>query len=147
MRVQGILRASGVFIMNSFSGRVKCAARAALALGAIAVLLLATGCGSGSNNGGGGGGGNAGFSKASLNGHYAFTLRGIGTPDQINPFLFVEGGGVIPHGNGNLTAITEDFIENFQQGLGNQATGIYQINKDGSGDLQFNFGSNNIAQY
>jgi hypothetical protein len=134
--------------MSPFSGRAKCAARAALVLAAIAILLLATGCGSSSNNGGGGGGGgNQNFSKASLKGQYAFTLRGVGTPDQINPFLFVEGGVFTADGNGTLTTITDDFIENSTAGLNIQATGTYFVNPDGSGELTFTFGPGNTAKY
>ena len=53
--------------------------------------------------GGGGGGGNTGFTNASLKGQYAFTLRGVGTPDQVNSFFFVEGGVFTADGNGNLS--------------------------------------------
>ncbi|MFI5114565.1 MAG: hypothetical protein ACHP7J_05420 [Terriglobales bacterium] len=115
----------------------KCSPRLVTALAAMAILLTAVGCGSSSNSGGGGQ--NQGFTNVSLNGQYAFTLRGVGTPDGINPFFFVEGGVFTADGNGNLTAITDDFIENLTPALNNQATGIYKINKDGSGDLQFNF--------
>lgn len=131
--------------MNPFSWKLKCARRLAVALVAMASLIVAVGCGSSSNSGGGGQ--NQGFSNASLKGQYAFTLRGVGTPDRVNSFLFVEGGVFTADGNGNLTAITDDFIENLTPGLNNQATGIYQINKDGSGDLQFNFTNGTVAQY
>ncbi|MGB9073352.1 MAG: hypothetical protein WCC22_11990 [Terriglobales bacterium] len=132
--------------MNPFSCPLKCVLRLAVALVAIASLIAAVGCGS-SFNSGGGGGQNQGFSNASLNGQYAFTLRGVGTPDGVNAFLFVEGGVFTADGNGNLTAITDDFIENFQAGLNNQATGTYRINKDGSGDLLFKFTNGTQAQY
>src|SRR6266496_638684 len=133
--------------MNPFLSAVKkTAMRLAAALAVAGTLIFAAGCGSSFNSGGGGGGGNQGFSNASLNGHYAFTLRGVGTPDLRNTFFFVEGGVFTADGNGNLTAITDDFIENLTPGLNNQATGFYSINKDGSGDLQFNF-SNAPAQY
>jgi len=118
---------------------------------AVAILLLAAGCGfgGGGNGGGGGGGGgnNGNFTNASLKGQYAFTLRGVGTPDGVNSFFFVEGGVFTADGNGNLTSITDDFIENFTAGLNIPATGSYRINKDGTGDMQFNFGVNNVAQY
>jgi hypothetical protein len=129
------------------TGTVKRGPRWAAALVMAAILMVAVGCGSSSSNNGGGGGGNLGFGKASLNGHYAFTLRGIGTPDNVNSYFFVEGGVFTADGNGNLTSITDDFIENFQQGLNNQATGTYTINPDGTGDLTFNFGANGIALY
>jgi len=106
------------------------------------------GGGAGTGGGGGGGGGNNGnFTNASLKGQYAFTLRGVGTPDGVNSFFFVEGGVFTADGNGNLTSIADDFIENFTAGLNIQATGTYRINKDGTGDMQFNFGVNNVAQY
>ena len=137
--------------MNPFFGKSKCAARAAMALVAVATLLLAVGCGfggGGTGGGGGGGGGNNGnFTNASLKGQYAFTLRGVGTPDGVNSFFFVEGGVFTADGNGNLTSVTDDFIENFTAGLNIQATGTYRINKDGTGDMQFVFGVNNVAQY
>jgi len=121
-----------------------------MALVAIATLSLAVGCGfgGGGNGGGGGGGGNnSNFTDASLKGQYAFTLRGVGTPDGVNSFFFVEGGVFTADGNGNLTSVTDDFIENFTAGLNIQATGSYRINKDGTGDLLFNFGVNNVPQY
>jgi hypothetical protein len=136
--------------MNPLFGRSKCAARAAVAVAAIATLSLAIGCGfgGGGNGGGGGGGGNNGnFTNASLKGQYAFTLRGVGTPDGVNSFFFVEGGVFTADGNGNLTSVTDDFIENFTAGLNIQVTGTYRINKDGTGDLLFNFGVNNVPQY
>ena len=133
--------------MNSlpFRSGMKCAARLMAALAATAAFFLMGGCGSGVHLPTGGT--NQGFSNASLNGHYAFTLRGVGTPDNVNGFSFVEGGVFTADGSGNLTSITDDFIENFQSGFGLQATGTYTIRPDGSGDLTFNFGPNNFAQY
>ena len=127
--------------MNPLSILPKHAVRALVTLVAAGTLIVAAGCGSSGNNGGGGGGGNNGnFTNASLNGHYAFTLRGIGTPDGLNSFFFVEGGVFTADGNGNLTSITDDFIEDFQGTLNLPATGSYKINSDGSGDLLFNLG-------
>ena len=133
--------------MNCLPGGsgMKCAVRVMAALGVAAILLLAAGCGSSGHLVLGGS--NQGFSNASLNGNYAFTLRGVGTPDNVNAFFFVEGGVFTADGNGNLTSITDDFIENFQAGIGNQASGTYLIRPDGSGDLTFNFGANGVAQY
>jgi hypothetical protein len=127
--------------MNPFSGRAKCAARAAAVVAAMAVLLLAMGCGGSSNGGGGGGGGgNGGFSKASLNGHYAFTIRGFGLlPNLTQEDYFVEGGVFTADGNGNITAGTDDYVQSgvpFSDAL----TGTYTINQDGTGDLRLNFG-------
>ncbi len=134
--------------MNPLSIFPKSAVRLVAALVVAGTLLLAASCGGSSNGGGGGGGGgNQNFSKASLKGQYAFTLRGVGTPDQINAFLFVEGGVFTADGNGTLTAITDDFIQNFTAGLNNQATGTYIINPDGSGELTFNFANNTVAKY
>ena len=126
-------------------GMQKCAARLVAALAVVAVLFLAVGCGSSRHTNPGGS--NLGFTNASLSGHYAFTLRGVGTPDNANAFFFIEGGVFTADGNGNLTSITDDFIENFQPGLNNQATGTYTIRGDGSGDVAFNFGANGVAQY
>ena len=130
--------------MNPLSIFPKHAMRALLALVTAGTLLVAAGCGGGGNNGGGGGGGGGGngsFTNASLKGQYAFTLRGLGTPDLVNGFFFVEGGVFTSDGAGHLTAITDDFIENFTQSLNIQTTGTYFINTDGSGELTFNFGS------
>src|SRR5882724_4554416 len=134
--------------MTLFSSWKKCAVRAILMLAAVACLLLATGCGSGNGSiGGGGGGGNQGFSKASLNGQYAFTLRGIGSSDGFNVSFFVEGGVFTADGNGNLLAITDDFVDQFTATLNTQPTGTYVINPDGSGELRFDFGGGNLFRY
>jgi hypothetical protein len=137
--------------MASFSGRVKCAARAALVLAAIAVLLLATGCGSGSNNGGGGGGGNSGFSNASLNGSYAFSQRGYAIP-QSGQFLtdaFSEAGVFTADGQGHVTNVIDEFSQSgtFFPAKGAPITGGYTVNSDGTGLLQFNFGGNQFTNF
>jgi len=128
--------------MNPFSGRSKCASRGAMSSAAIAILLLAAGCGfGGGGNGGGGGGGNNGFGKASLNGQYAFTLRGFGLLPNSTTVedYFVEGGVFTADGNGNITAGTDDYV---QSGVpyNDSVNGTYTINQDGTGDLRLNFG-------
>ena len=50
-------------------------------------------------------------------------------------------------GDGNLTAITDDLIIASQAGLNTPATGIYKINSDGTGFLQFKFNGGASAQY
>lgn len=133
--------------MNPLSIFPKQAVRVLVTLVAVGTLIVAAGCGSsGNNNGGGGGGSNRGFTNASLKGQYAFTLRGIGTPDNVNSFFFVEGGVFTADGNGNLTAITDDFVQNFQA-FSDNITGVYSINQDGSGNVQFNFPSGTSALY
>ncbi|HEX7422542.1 MAG TPA: hypothetical protein VF311_01455 [Terriglobales bacterium] len=134
--------------MNPSSGKAKCAARAAMVTAAITTLLLAAGCGfgGGGNGGGGGGGGNSGFSNASLKGQYAFTLRGIGTPDNLNSFFFVEAGVFTADGNGKLTSGTDDLVENFTP-FSDNITGVYAINSDGSGNVRFDFPSGGSALY
>lgn len=128
--------------MNPFSHAAKGAARAAATLAAMAVLLLAVGCGfgGGGNGGGGGGGGNNGFSNASMNGHYAFTMRGYGLlPGSLTlADYFVEGGVLTADGNGHITAGTDDFVQN-NTFFSDPFTGIYSINSDGTGDVRFNF--------
>ena len=126
--------------MNPFSRRAKCAARATLVSAAIVTLLFATGCGSGNSNGGGGGGGDTGFSRASLNGSYAFTLRGFGLlPNStVQESYFVEGGVFTADGNGNITSGTDDYLQNFVP-FTDSVTGTYTVNKDGTGDLRLNF--------
>ncbi|MBZ5656104.1 MAG: hypothetical protein LAO56_12605 [Acidobacteriia bacterium] len=120
----------------------QCAPRLAMTLVAIAVLLTAVGCGDSVHivpiNGN--------FSDASLKGQYAFTLRGIGTPDNINSFYFVEAGVFTADGNGNLTAVTDDFVQDFQS-FSDNITGVYRINKDGTGDVQFNFSNGLFTQF
>jgi len=131
--------------MNPLTTSSKCI-RVMAALAAVGALIFAAGCGGGNDNGGGGGGNPGGFSKASLNGQYAFTLRGVGTPDNINSFFFVEGGVFTADGNGNITTGTDDFIEDFQE-FSDQITGSYRINTDGSGDIQFNFPGGGASLY
>lgn len=120
----------------------KCARRLLMALAAISGIFLTAGCGSGSLvivKGG--------FNKSSLKGSYAFTVKGYGLNNGTNVAanFFVEGGVFTSDGNGTITAGTDDFVE----AVGNtgatqvfqpaQITGIYVINSDGTGDLQFNF--------
>lgn len=129
----------------------KCVLRWATAAAMGVILISAVGCGNffgnnGGSGGGGGGGNNGGFTKASLNGHYAYTLRGIGTLDGVNSDLFVEGGVFNADGNGNITAGTVDFVANFQA-FSDQVTGSYRINTDGSGDIEFDFPQGGFAIY
>jgi len=125
------------------------ARRAGFLLSAVALLAFATACGSGnggSGGGGGGGGNNGGFSQSSLKGQYTFTLRGIGTPDLINSFFFVEGGVFTADGNGNITAGTDDIVFNFTA-FSDSVTGAYAINTDGTGNIQFNFPGGGSSVY
>jgi hypothetical protein len=118
----------------------KYAGRVLMTLAAISGILLIAGCGSGSPvivKGG--------FTNASLKGSYSFTVKGYGfnanTLAAAN--FFIEGGVFTADGNGTITAGTDDFVEavasTTQAFTGNAVTGIYSINKDGTGDLQFNF--------
>ncbi|MGB9205439.1 MAG: hypothetical protein WCB94_15885 [Terriglobales bacterium] len=126
--------------MNPLVGS-KCARRVLMALAAISGIFLTAGCGSG--------GGpvivKGGFSNASLKGSYAFTVKGYGLNSGTNAAanFFVEGGVFTSDGNGTITAGTDDFVEavgsTTQAFPGNAVTGVYSINKDGTGDLQFNF--------
>jgi hypothetical protein len=120
-------------------GMRKCAVRLVAALAAVATLLLAAGCGNGSNRIPGGS--NQGFTNASLNGHYAFTLRGFGLfPGNPNSEdYFVEGGVFTADGNGNITAGTDDFVQT-NVPFSDSVSGTYKVNTDGTGDLQLNFG-------
>ena len=119
-----------------------------MAVVAIATLLLAAGCGfgGGGNGGGGGGGGNNGFSYASLNGQYAYTLRGFGLlPGSLTQAdLFVEGGFFTADGNGHLTAGNDDLVQNSTL-FSDSMTGVYGINSDGSGDIRFDFAGGSIT--
>jgi hypothetical protein len=112
-----------------------------MVLAAMTGILLTVGCGSSGSpvpvKGG--------FSNASLKGSYAFTVKGYGLNNGTNAAanFFVEGGVFTADGNGNITAGTDDFVEavgsTTQAFTGNAVTGIYKINSDGTGDLQFNF--------
>ena len=138
--------------MNPFSGRSKCAARAAVAVVAIATLSLAVGCGfgGGGNGGGGGGGGNTGFSNAILNGQYVFSQKGLSiTQDLTAVDFFSEGGVFTADGNGNLTNIIDEFTQSgqFFTTFGAPLTGTYHINNDGTGLLTFNFGGNSSSNF
>jgi hypothetical protein len=127
--------------MNPLSIFPKHAVRALVTLVAAGTLIVAAGCGgSGNNNGGGGGGGSQGFSKASLNGRYAFTMRGYGLlPGSLTQAdYFVEGGVFTADGNGNITVGTDDFIQGGVP-FSDPITGTYVINTDGSGDLRLDF--------
>ena len=118
----------------------KRATRVLMALAAITSIFLTIGCGSGGNPiiiGKGG------FSNASLSGSYAYTLKGYGLNAGSSTVagFFVEGGVFTADGKGNITAATDDFVE--QVGLGAQSilgtalTGTYSISSDGTGSLQF----------
>ena len=131
--------------MNPLSIFPKHAMRALLMLVAAGTLIVAAGCGGGNNNGGGGGGGggNGNFSKASLNGKYAFSQKGIalvqggGASDY-----FSEAGVFTADGSGNLTNIIDEFTQSgqFFTTVSSTLTGTYQIFNDGTGTLTFNFG-------
>jgi len=131
--------------MNGIFTSPKCV-RSTAVWAVAGILMLAAGCGSSSSNGSGGGGGNQGFSKASLNGNYTFTLRGISTPDTINSFFFVEGGVFTADGNGTIRSGIDDFVQNSQM-FSDNISGTYVMNSDGSGDLQFNFPQGGSAIY
>jgi hypothetical protein len=138
--------------MNPFSGRTKCAARAALVLAVMALLLMAVGCGSSGNGngGGGGGGGNTGFSNASLNGHYVFSQKGFGvTQDLQSTDFFSEGGIFTADGNGHLTNIIDDFTQSgqFFTTISAPLSGTYRINSDGTGLLTFVFGAGSTSNF
>ncbi|MBI3645581.1 MAG: hypothetical protein HY233_06425 [Acidobacteriales bacterium] len=128
--------------MNPLSIFPRSAVRLLAVLVAAGTLIFAAGCGfgGGGNGGGGGGGGNQGFSKASLNGRYVFTMRGVGLlPGSLTQAdYFVEGGVFTADGNGNLTAGTDDFV---QGGIpaSDPITGAYSISSDGSGELRLDF--------
>ncbi len=134
--------------MNPFSGRSKCAARAAFVMVAITTLLFAAGCGfgfgGGGNGGGGGGGGqllNGNYSNTSLKGQYLFSLTGVGVNQTVTGSdFFSEAGVFTADGNGNLNILDDDFNQSGQLfPLNGTATGTYHINKDGTGFLIFNY--------
>lgn len=112
-----------------------------LLLPGLVLLSFCAGCGViGSGNGGGGGGGNLGgnFSNASLNGNYAFQVSGT---DLNNFALYREAGVFSADGNGHITAGTDDFSEGSGVPSSDPITGVYSIDDDGTGTMQFNFTS------
>lgn len=118
----------------------KCVRRFLTALAAITGIFLTAGCGSSQRivivKGG--------FNNASLTGTYSFTVRGYGlnAGSLSAANFFVEGGVLTSDGNGNITAGTDDFVEAVGSGtqvFSDSVTGNYSINRDGTGDLQFNF--------
>ena len=118
----------------------KCAGRVFMTLAAMTGIFLTAGCG----NGGSPVIVKGGFTNASLKGSYSFTVKGFGFNNGTNAAanFFVEGGVLTADGNGTITAATEDRVEvvgSTTQAFTDNVTGIYQINKDGTGDLQFNF--------
>lgn len=128
--------------MNWCSFTANHAARLTTVFAAAAALLFASGCGNG---------GvtivpvNGGFSNSSLNGSYSFTVKGYGlnAGSSSAANFFVEGGVFTANGNGIITVGTDDFVEAIggtTQGFNPSAIkGTYSINKDGTGDLTFNF--------
>jgi hypothetical protein len=137
--------------MSLFSGRWKCAARAAMAIVAVATLLMAPGCGSSNNNGGGGGGGgNNGFSNASLNGQYVFSQEGVSvTQDLSTVDFFSEAGVFTADGNGHLTNVIDEFTQGgtFSTTFNSPVTGTYGINSDGTGQLTFVFSATSTSTF
>ena len=130
--------------MNPFFCRVRCVRRVAMALAAMASIFT-IGCGSGVHivpvKGG--------FSNANLKGSYAYTDKGYGFNVNSNAAnFFVEGGVFTADGSGNITG-TDDFVEavpnTTQAFTGNAVTGTYSINRDGTGDLVFQFAGGGLA--
>ena len=119
----------------------KCARRLLMALAAMTGVLLIAGCGSSGTHVVVTGA----FTNASLKGTYSFAVKGFGFNNGTSAAanFFVEGGVFTSDGNGTITAGTDDFVEavgsTTQAFPGNAVSGTYQINKDGTGDLQFNF--------
>jgi hypothetical protein len=62
---------------------------------------------------------------------------------------FAEAGVFTADGNGNLTNIIDEFAQSgsFFPAKGAPISGRYFINKDGSGQLQFNFGGNQFTNF
>jgi len=126
----------------------KCVRRVFMALAAMTGIFLNAGCGSSGTlvivHGG--------FTNASLNGTYSFTVKGYGfnanTLTAAN--FFIEGGVFTADGNKNITAGTDDFVEavgNTTQAFTDSVTGNYSINPDGTGDLTLNFAGGGSEVY
>lgn len=117
-----------------------CAQRMLMSLAAIASLFLTVGCGSSGNSivvkGG--------FSNASLNGTYSYTVKGYGLNANSTTVanFFAEGGIFTADGTGIVSTGNEDFVDlvgGTTQVFTGPITGKYGINSDGTGDLEFDF--------
>jgi hypothetical protein len=118
-----------------------------LLLTGVGSLAFSLACGGGSNNGGGGfgsGGGTGSFSNASLNGQYAYQIRGYSL-QSTSPFR--EAGVFTADGSGHITAGKDDFASGGSPSLDASTTGSYQVFSDGTGTILFNFGSGSTASF
>ncbi len=100
---------------------------------ALAVLAFAAGCGNGSSNQPSG----KGFTNASLQGNYTYTLSGsyLNSPSGNDPFE--EAGTFIADGQGNISGGVDDFVQDSVLSTG-QLTGSYKIGDDGTGTITLN---------
>jgi hypothetical protein len=110
-------------------------------------LAFSLACGGGGNNGGGGfgggGGGTGNFSKASLNGQYAYQLSGFDLQTG-NPFR--EAGVFTADGNGHITSGTDDSASGGSPATG-AITGTYSISSDGTGQMTITFPNTSKATF
>jgi hypothetical protein len=113
-----------------------------LAVAAMIVLALAfASCGGGSNNAPPpvGGGSNGGFSNASLNGTWVFTVRGSGAAND-----FAVLGIFNADGNGHITSGSQDLNDSSSgYSANNPVSGTYSVASDGRGQVQLNFSGGN----
>lgn len=123
---------------------VKMAERCIAVASVVGLLLFAAACGGSGNNPLPPVNGN--FSNASLSGQYTYSISGnqLLSNGSGSSAYYVESGVFTADGSGNITAGIDDFAQNGSIGQ-NNITGVYSINKDGSGDLIFNVAGGQIA--
>ena len=85
------------------------------------------------------------FSKASLNGHYAYQLRGLVFPTvSSSGFEFRESGVFTADGAGNISSGEDDFLA-VGSGISHDTiTGSYSIRNDGAGLAVISFGPGGV---
>ncbi len=88
------------------------------------------------------GGNNAGFSNASLNGTYVFTVHGANFRNAAN---FAVTGNFVADGSGNITGGVRDSVDDAGRRTLNEAiTGTYSVNQDGRGQAILNGNSGQV---
>jgi len=83
------------------------------------------------------------FSNASLNGQYAYQIKGFDFQNSVSGVPYREAGVFTANGSGGITSATDDFAEGGTV-VTTTSTGSYSIGNDGTGSLSFNNGLGTI---
>jgi hypothetical protein len=78
-----------------------------------------------------------GFSNASLNGNYVFTLNGASFSSNGSTDAYQEAGTFVADGGGHITSGVDTFAQNSGLSTG-QLTGSYSVSHDGTGTISLN---------